>query len=63
MSGGGMAVGGGIGGIIIAVLYMLLGGDPSQAPELLPGQTSSTGKQYDARQSAGDDTLAQFTSH
>jgi len=60
MSGGGMAIGGGIGGLIIGILYFLLGGDPSQAPELLPGQRSST--QYSAEQKAADDTLAQFVS-
>lgn len=61
MSGGGLAVGGGVGGIIIALLYVLLGGNPSNAPELLPGQRAS-GTQYDAQSSAADDTLAQFVS-
>jgi predicted metalloprotease len=61
MGGGGMAVGGGIGGIIIYLLYTLLGGDPSQAPELMPGQQQG-GKQYNNERSASDDTLAQFTS-
>jgi predicted metalloprotease len=37
LSGGGLAVGGGIGGLIIGLLYMLLGGNPSDAPVLLPG--------------------------
>jgi uncharacterized protein len=60
VSGGGIAVGGGIGGLIIGILYFLLGGDPSQAPELLPGQHAST--QYSAEQKASDDTLAQFVS-
>ena len=32
MSGGGLAVGGGIGGLIIGLLYMLLGGNPSMLP-------------------------------
>ena len=61
ISGGGLAVGGGIGGIIIAILYSLLGGDASNIPELLPGQQAA-GKQYNAEQSAADDTLAQFVS-
>jgi predicted metalloprotease len=60
MSGGGMAIGGGIGGIIIGILYFLLGGDPSQAPELSPGQRG--GGQYSAEQKAADDTLAEFVS-
>jgi uncharacterized protein len=58
VSGGGIAVGGGIGGLIIGLLYFLLGGDPSQAPQLPGGQGSST--QYSAEQKASDDTLAQF---
>jgi hypothetical protein len=58
MSGGGIAAGGGIGAIVIGILYFLLGGDPSQAPELLPGQNRST--QYSQQEKAADDTLAQF---
>lgn len=60
MSGGGIAAGGGIGAVIIGILYFLLGGDPSQAPELLPGQHPSS--QYSQEQKAADDTLAQFVS-
>jgi predicted metalloprotease len=63
MSGGGMAVGGGIGGLIIYLLYSFLGGDPSSIPNVLPGQQTTTqGKQYDPNNSAADDSLAQFTS-
>jgi predicted metalloprotease len=62
MSGGGMAVGGGIGGLIIYLLYSFLGGNPDNAPMPLPGQQTSQARQYDARKSAADDTLAQFTS-
>lgn len=61
VSGGGLAVGGGIGGIIIAIIYSLLGGDPSNAPELLPGQRPAS-SQYEGRQNSADDTLAQFVS-
>ena len=60
MSGGGMAAGGGIGAVIIGLLYFLLGGDPSQAPELLPGQQQSS--EYSGQQKAADDSLAQFVS-
>jgi predicted metalloprotease len=60
--GGGLAIGGGIGGLIIYLLYSFLGGNPSSAPELLPGQQTSQGQQYDARTSAADDTLAKFVS-
>src|SRR3954465_14616517 len=63
MSGGGMAVGGGIGGLIIYLLYSFLGGNPDNAPVPLPGQqTTQQGRQYDGSKSAADDTLAQFTS-
>jgi len=58
VSGGGLAVGGGIGGLIIALIYMFLGGDPSQSPQLLPGQQSS--RQLSADQQAAQDTMAQF---
>ncbi len=61
MSGGGLAVGGGIGGLIIGLLYMLLGGDPSTAPVPLPGQHTES-RQYNPQQSPADDTLAQFVS-
>jgi uncharacterized protein len=59
MSGGGIAVGGGIGGLIIGILYFLLGGDPSQAPQL-PGAGQGSSTQYSSEQKAADDTLAQF---
>lgn len=58
MSGGGIAAGGGVGAIIIALLYMFLGGDPSQAPQLLPGQNS--GRELSAAEKAAEDTMAEF---
>lgn len=46
--GGGVALGGGIGGVILLVAVMLLGGDPSQIPsELLNGTTVGTGQEND----------------
>lgn len=62
MSGGGLVVGGGIGGLIIYLLYAFLGGNPANAPELLPGQRPAQESRYDANRSAADDTLAQFVS-
>ena len=62
VSGGGLAVGGGIGGIVIYLLYMLLGGNPDNAPALLPGQQGSNSQQSTREKNPGDDTLAQFTS-
>ncbi|MDQ6814377.1 MAG: neutral zinc metallopeptidase [Bacteroidota bacterium] len=62
MSGGGLAVGGGIGGLIIYLIYSFLGGNPADAPDLLPGQqTTSQSRHYDPNKGAADDTLAQFT--
>lgn len=59
VSGGGLAVGGGVGGLIIALIYMFLGGDPSSAPQILPGQGSE--RQMSAEEKAAEDTLAEFT--
>jgi uncharacterized protein len=60
IGGGGLAVGGGIGGIVIFLVYMLLGGDPSQAPGVLPGQQQSA--PLSAEEKAEQDSLAQFVS-
>lgn len=60
VGGKGIAVGGGIGGIIIALLYMFLGGDPSQMPQI--GGAPSTGREMTGEEKAAQDTLAQFTS-
>jgi predicted metalloprotease len=49
--GGGLALGGGLGGVILLVAVMLLGGDPSQIPsELLNGTTVGTGQNTDLEQ-------------
>jgi predicted metalloprotease len=48
---GGLALGGGLGGVILLVAVMLLGGDPSQIPsELLNGTTVGTGQTSDLEQ-------------
>ena len=59
-SGKGVAVGGGIGGIIIVVIYVLMGGDPSQLSQVTQGSGPAT--EMSADEKAADDTLAQFTS-
>ncbi|WP_207496676.1 KPN_02809 family neutral zinc metallopeptidase [Aridibaculum aurantiacum] len=59
-SGGGLAVGGGIGGVIVLVLYLLLGGDPNQAPQLMPGQAPP--RELSQEATAAEDTLAEFVS-
>jgi predicted metalloprotease len=59
MSAGGLAVGGGVIGIIIVVLNLLLGGgDASQLPELLPGQQQS--QPMSPEEQAAEDERAQF---
>lgn len=61
MSAGGLAIGGGIIGIIAVILNLLLGGgdvDVSQLPELLPGQQST--EQLSPTEKAADDERAQF---
>ena len=58
VSGGQVAVGGGILGVIALVLNFLLGGDASQLPQQLPGQNTPVS----AEQQAADDERAQFVS-
>ena len=58
LSGGGMAVGGGVGGVVILLIYLFLGGDPSQAPQLMPGQQQTT--QLSPEEQANEDSLAEF---
>jgi hypothetical protein len=58
---GGLAVGGGIGSVIIAIIVYLLGGDPGSVQ--VPGPSDSrTGATSSARVDPGDDTLRQFVS-
>jgi predicted metalloprotease len=57
MSSGGMVAGGGIGTIVIAILYFLLGGNPSDAPT----QLGSPQTQNAAARSPEEEKLASFT--
>ena len=54
---GGLAVGGGVIGIIAIIINLLMGGDPSQIPEMLPQQQSQP---MTPEQQAADDERAQF---
>ncbi len=56
VSGGQVAVGGGILGVIALVLNFLLGGDVSQLPQQLPNQNTPV----NAEEQAADDQRAQF---
>lgn len=60
ISPGGIAVGGGIIGVIVVVLNLLLGGgDASQLPDLLPGQQAGQQQMSPAEKQA-DDERAEF---
>jgi predicted metalloprotease len=50
LRGGGLAIGGGLGGVILLVAVMLLGGDPSQVSSVLNNVTVGTGQQSDLEQ-------------
>jgi len=58
MSRGGMALGGGIGGIVILLIVLLLGGDPSQLMNGLQGEPETE----QVAVSAEEDQMAQFVS-
>ena len=58
--GGGLAVGGGIGGIILVVIYLVLGGDPQNATQMMQQGQSQTSSLSPAEQEA-QDSLAAFT--
>ncbi len=57
MSGGGLAVGGGVVGIIIYLIYSFLGGDPGQLPQSIH-QSQNT--PLSSEQQAADDERAKF---
>ena len=60
ISGGGLAVGGGIIGVIVLLInFFLGGGDPSTLPQTIPG---GEGRQLSAEEKAADDERAQFVS-
>ncbi len=64
--GGGMAIGGGVGGIIFVILFLLLGGDPRAL--LDPQQNPNVAQQFDEADRGNDsevdpnDPLAKFSS-
>jgi uncharacterized protein len=62
MSGKGMAIGGGLGTIVIAIIVMLLGGDPSQLLNSLQDGSSSAGPTQEITTTPEEDQMAQFVS-
>lgn len=61
MSRGGMAIGGGLGGIVVLVIAVLLGADPRQLLEQSPGVDSSRGSTTSRPANPQEDELKQFS--
>lgn len=61
MSGGGMAIGGGLGGIVVLVIALLLGADPRQLLEQTRGVDPSSGTTTSRPTNPQEDELKRFT--
>src|SRR5258705_3185093 len=61
MSGGGMAIGGGLGGIVVVVIALLLGADPRQLLEQTRGVDPSTGTTTSRPTNPQEDESKQFS--
>ena len=61
MSGAGMAIGGGLGGIVVLVIALLLGADPRQLLEQTRGVDPSTGTTTSRPTNPQEDELKQFS--
>lgn len=61
LSGGGMAIGGGLGGIIVLVIALLLGADPRQLLEQSRGVDPSSGTTTSRPTNPQEDELKQFS--
>jgi len=61
MSGGGMAIGGGLGGIVLLVIALLLGADPRQLLEQSRGVDPSSGTTTSRPTNPQEDELKQFS--
>jgi predicted metalloprotease len=61
LSGGGMAIGGGLGGIVILVIALLLGADPRQLLEQSRGVDPSSGTTTSRPTNPQEDELKQFS--
>ena len=61
MSGGGLAVGGGLGGIVLLVIALLLGADPRQLLEQSPAQDPASGTQSSRPVNPAEEELKQFS--
>jgi predicted metalloprotease len=61
MSGGGLAVGGGLGGIVVLIIALLLGADPRQLLEQAPSQGPASGTQSSRPVDPKAEELKQFS--
>jgi predicted metalloprotease len=61
ISGGGLAVGGGLGGIVVLIIALLLGADPRQLLEQAPGQGPASGTQSSRPVNPQEEELKQFS--
>ena len=61
MSGGGIAIGGGLGGIVILVIALLLGADPRQLLQQSPGVDPSSGTATSRSTNPREEELKQFS--
>ena len=57
VSGRGLAVGGGVGGVIMLVLYLLLGGNPGDMGQVMPNEPA---QELSPEQKKVDDDRAEF---
>jgi predicted metalloprotease len=61
MSRGGLAIGGGLGGIVLLVIALLLGADPRQLLEQSPGEAPPSGAQSSRPVNPQEEELKQFS--
>lgn len=61
MGGGGLAIGGGLGGIVLLVIALLLGADPRQLLQQSPGEAPSAGTQNSRPLNPQEEELKQFS--
>jgi predicted metalloprotease len=61
LSGGGLAVGGGLGGIVVLIIALLLGADPRQLLEQAPGQGPASGTESSRSADPKEEEVKQFS--
>jgi predicted metalloprotease len=61
LGGGGLAIGGGLGGIVVLIIALLLGADPRQLLEQTRGDNPASGTETSRRAKPQEDELKQFS--